>query len=849
MVHCLKAPALTLDSLRIDCIISGISLYTPTLLLVLAYISPEEDIPSNQKTTKPGVHRRRNALQPEMRVIDIKTKEEVSIADQLTVSRYETLSATDYHLGVLPAMRLSQKTITQRGTLEALGGATMGGIEAIGGGLWDATMYAPRMLTGNASVRSGSPGSSKAPSEIATGASLLNSNINAKDGSNDTPHPSTLAHGMKIFIHSPYDCIIATKPTIADHFAWLETHSMYEEAWNVLDQHPEAVATLSDKASESSMSTPSKAQGSLIDFFEDNVFQANDVNKAAFSQVEKEKRRIGGKWVKQLVSVEDWTKAGEVCGQVLNSSSDWEHWAWIFVEAKKFDELTPYIPVDEQGPSVPGVVYELMLGHYIHKDRLRFQQLLDQWPPELFDADTIIDAIQSVLRNGEVRADTVDEGELGRDWRILTECLAKLYLAVGRFRQALGCYIRIQDADSAMDLIASHHLVDAVSDDIPGFVLLRVSKEAQKSAPLEELATQTLEPIRLLVSEAHRGIVLPDTVIDQLEKQYGMPNPYLFFYFRALWEGNTAPQQAGDTTASATDSVSRALIPARTQAAEERLIVAEGRSLVSDHADTALTLFAEYSRPLLMTFLKASQSYTLALASKLCFARDYVPELVYLLSKEGRTPQALRLIIDKLNDVSQAISFAKEQDDVSLWDDLLDYSMSKPRFIRGLLEEVGTAIDPLKLVKRIPLGLEIEGLREGLGRMLREYEVQESISRGVARVLRGEVNAAMLERGRGMRKGIRFDPLLHQQHSTSSNANTTAGTEKEKAGGGFVGQVVKQGYCAGCGEGILGASLGIFSPQSQFSSPLFSHFSILLNQTSIQFRLAHPSQSHSSPLY
>ncbi len=47
--------------------------------------------------------------------------------------------------------------------------------------------------------------------------------------------------------------------------------------------------------------------------------------------------------------------------------------------------------------------------------------------------------------------------------------------------------------------------------------------------------------------------------------------------------------------------------------------------------------------------------------------------------------------------------------------------MDKPRFIRGLLEEVGTAINPITLVRRIPEGLEIEGLREGLSRMIKEH--------------------------------------------------------------------------------------------------------------------------------
>lgn len=83
--------------------------------------------------------------------------------------------------------------------------------------------------------------------------------------------------------------------------------------------------------------------------------------------------------------------------------------------------------------------------------------------------------------------------------------------------------------------------------------------------------------------------------------------------------------------------------------------------------------------------------------------------------------------------------------------------MDKPRFIRGLLEEVGTAINPIDLVRRIPEGLEIEGLREGIGRMVREYEIQVSISEGVARVLRGEVAVRMELLRKGRVRGVKFD--------------------------------------------------------------------------------------------
>jgi hypothetical protein len=190
-------------------------------------------------------------------------------------------------------------------------------------------------------------------------------------------------------------------------------------------------------------------------------------------------------------------------------------------------------------------------------------------------------------------------------------------------------------------------------------------------------------------------------------------------------------------------------------------LMTESRNLVDQIADLTVHLFGSYDRKLLMEFLKSSTNYSFEKATTECEHLDYIPELVYLYAKTGETKRALYLIIDRLADVSQAISFAKTQNDTDLWEDLLDYSMDKPRFIRGLLEEVGTAINPITLVRRIPEGLEIEGLREGLSRMIREYEIQHSISLGVAKVLRGEVALAQNTLRSGQRKGVKFD-VVHK---------------------------------------------------------------------------------------
>jgi hypothetical protein len=159
--------------------------------------------------------------------------------------------------------------------------------------------------------------------------------------------------------------------------------------------------------------------------------------------------------------------------------------------------------------------------------------------------------------------------------------------------------------------------------------------------------------------------------------------------------------------------------------------------------------------------------------------------------------RALYLIIDRLKDVHKAIEFAKEQDDADLWDDLLNYSMDKPSFIRGLLEQAGTAFDPIKLVRRIPEGLEIQGLREGLTHMMKEHEIQYSISSGAARVLRSEVAAAQKDLRTRQRKGVKFEVVVKSNEHVDIETGTT---DSEKAAAGHTHIAPKPGHCARCHE-------------------------------------------------
>lgn len=149
-------------------------------------------------------------------------------------------------------------------------------------------------------------------------------------------------------------------------------------------------------------------------------------------------------------------------------------------------------------------------------------------------------------------------------------------------------------------------------------------------------------------------------------------------------------------------------------------------------------MYAEFATNRLIDFLRASNYYNLEQAYNVCKERDLVPEMVFLLGRMGNNKQALTLIIERLGDVHRAIDFAKQQNDDDLWEDLLRYSETRPTFIRGLLENVGVEISPIRLIRRIKNGLEIPGLKDALIKILQDFQLQIELLEGCKNVLEGD---------------------------------------------------------------------------------------------------------------
>jgi vacuolar protein sorting-associated protein 41 len=70
-------------------------------------------------------------------------------------------------------------------------------------------------------------------------------------------------------------------------------------------------------------------------------------------------------------------------------------------------------------------------------------------------------------------------------------------------------------------------------------------------------------------------------------------------------------------------------------------------------------------------------------------------------------------------------------------------------FIRGLLENVGAEIDPIRLIRRIKNGLEIPGLKPALIKILQDFNLQISLLEGCQAILHGD--------GADLSKGLHRD--------------------------------------------------------------------------------------------
>lgn len=431
-----------------------------------------------------------------------------------------------------------------------------------------------------------------------------------------------------------------------------------------------------------------------------------------------ERKNLGIEWVESSVKDELWGEAGAALALVLSSfldtidpndsykhsiwAEDWANWAFIFCKSNHYEQLADYLP-DQLGVSV----YDEYLGHYLRDDPERFGFYLKKWKG-LFGP-----GIESSL------VSEIDSSEDEQKVVALKLALAELHIADGKYKPALALLLELRD-ERCLDLIQAHHLLgDITAKDIPNLMTIGTdaSLSSLNNASAEEIQTTLQHTTALLVEGYHE--LPPKTVIAALPEL----SPLTYVYLHSL--------NLTDTFAA------------------------------REYGNLLMSLYAKYDHTALSAFLKSNNNYDIGSAVELCKAnKSLTPDLVYLLGKVGRNMEALRLIIDDLQDPYQAISFSLKQKDSELWNFLVDYSIDKPLFLKALLENMATAsmqTPTHKLIERIPPNLEIPGLRNSLLGIFTENELQLSVTRGAHEIITNECHketAALVKLRSG---GIMFD--------------------------------------------------------------------------------------------
>ncbi|KAJ3013357.1 Vacuolar protein sorting-associated protein 41 [Thoreauomyces humboldtii] len=431
---------------------------------------------------------------------------------------------------------------------------------------------------------------------------------------------------------------------------------------------------------------------------------------------------IGQKYMETLMLEDRFEDTAALCPKILRSDSTlWETWIRKFAKEQQLMAVHPFIPTTE--PQLATEIYDMVLTFLLNNDLKAFHETVTRWPPSVFNITQMITDIERMLKADQTN-ESLKEIAINRNHK---QHDRELYYAL---------VLRQPDA---LDLVATYNLYAFVQDH--ALIVLEYDDNVVSTDPevkarvaqavLDGSATEdslgdiggnaVLGRVRAAVQQKGVQILVhhPDRVsarivVDQLSKR----PKFLHIFLDAVFKKDPL----------------------------------EG---VEFHP-MQVALYAEYDYLRLMEFLRVSSSYSVQKAYDICEVRDLVPEMVFLLGKMGDNRRALNLIIERLGDVKRAIDFAKEQNDEELWEDLLKYSMDKPSFIVGLLENLGSHINPIRVVEKIPNGLEIQGLKEALIKIMTDYGIQMSLREGCEKILISDTVNLLETLYRAQRRGLTF---------------------------------------------------------------------------------------------
>ncbi|KAG6469839.1 vacuolar protein sorting-associated protein 41 homolog [Zingiber officinale] len=327
----------------------------------------------------------------------------------------------------------------------------------------------------------------------------------------------------------------------------------------------------------------------------------------------------------------------------------------------------------------------------------------------------------------------------------LKEALAELYVINTQYEKALALYADLMKPE-IFYFIEKHSLHDIIQDKVAELMLLD-SKKA----------------VNLLIQ--HRDLIPPSEIVERLfgtsrkcDKRH-----LVHVYLHALFE---IDPQAG-----------------------------------KDFHDLQVELYAEYEPKMLLLFLRSSQHYRLEKAYEICMKKELVREQVFILGRMGNAKQALAVIINKLEDMEEAVEFVTVQHDDDLWEELIKQCLRKPDMIGMLLEHTVGNLDPLYIVKKVPDGLEIPRLRDRLVKIVTDYRTETSLRHGCNDILKTDCINLLIKYYKEARRAVYLG--IEEEAVRRKTEDDAASPKADRAANGVKHMVVKSktrggGRCCLC---------------------------------------------------
>lgn len=349
----------------------------------------------------------------------------------------------------------------------------------------------------------------------------------------------------------------------------------------------------------------------------------------------------------------------------------------------------------------------------------------------------LINAWPPTLYNTDNIIKAVDEiRRTTNDASILSDALAKLYTLKGNYGEALNIGLRLKRGD-VFNLIKQHNLIDRIAD---------------KVVQLIEFDSE--QAIELLVdaSTADDSILPVSKVVEQLSDpdQELWKHRYLF----AVYERDS--------------------------------------QCSPEYDEMRVELIAKYQRDALAKFLNSSVNYSPERAQAVCEQYGLFKEMIEILKNIGNPKLALRICIDKLGDIKEAIDICASEKDDELWDELLTHAMSKSEYVSELLEHIGSHMPLKTLLEKIPEDIEIPRLRDRLGKIIADNNLQRELHKGCSRILVSDSVTLIDKLVRQQRKGVR---ISNQSNCPLCNG-PIIGSDRES--GGVVALLCRHFYHLNC---------------------------------------------------